>query len=236
MKCDEFETRLNELLDARASMERDEQLVVHAGLCDSCRQQLAALGMIFNEIASRPRPLPDAGVTARVIAEFAAPQVDRSMARRSMPYAFAVAVALLVAAFPVWRMWNDHTLTGDTTVATVAVSPDALVAATDAQNVEELAAEPPIGDLVREVGDRYTNLARETQANYAELALLLPGVRVSQRASRPDADEADLPETKASQGWVNDMADGLKPVTDSTRGAFAFLIEALPTEVSAEKL
>jgi len=236
MKCDEFESRLNELLDARASIERDEQLTAHLGVCEPCRQQLASVGVIVNEIASRPRPLPEADLTARVIAEFTAPQVDRGTTRRSMAYAFAVAVALLVAAFPVWRMWNQDAPTGDAKVATVAASPESLVAETDAQNADELTAEPPIGDLVREVGDRYSNLARETQANYAELALLLPGVRVSHRTTPPDADEADLPPAKASQGWVNDMAEGLKPVTDSTRGAFAFLIEALPTEVPAEKL
>jgi Putative zinc-finger len=244
MKCDEFETRLNELLDARASLEGDEQLRAHAAICESCRQDLATVGMIVSELAHRPRPMPSAGLATRVVAEFTAPQVEHRTVRRVMAYAFAAAAVLLIAAFPAWRWWNDGASASNATLATVDVAPTAKVVVStavvaDEQDADDETSDPPIGDLVREVSDRYKNLARDTQESYAELALLLPGVRAPKRttdAALQENEDAAATEAVTSEGWVNDMANGLKPVTDSTMGAFSFLLEALPTEVPSEKL
>ena len=60
-------------------------------------------------------------------------------------------------------------------------------------------------------------------------------MRAPQRENAPP-DEMAATETVESRGWVNDMAEGLKPVTNSTVGAFSFLLEALPSEASTEKL
>lgn len=240
MKCGDFEARLQQLLDARLPLDGDELLTRHAAECEVCRQDLVAFGTLVGEIVGRPRPLPAADLASRVIADLSAPQVERSVPKRTAWIAFAVAAAVLIAAFPMWRWVSDR---ADENGATVAIAPEASDPATSAaepvaSQPEELQpADPPIGDLVREVGDRYLDLAQETQASYAELALLLPGVRAPEpREDRAAKENVAVTEVAGSRGWVNDMTEGLKPVANSTMGAFSFLLEALPTEVPAEKL
>jgi len=240
MKCGDFEARLQELLDARLSLEGDELLAGHAAECEVCRQELVAFSAVMGEIASRSRPMPTADLAARVLANLSTPQVEHSAPNRTGWLLFAVAAAVLIAAFPMWRWVSDRAENNRATIATAPQAND-LAELSPAPVAEQAAdvqpVDPPIGDLVREVGDRYLDLAQETQANYAELALLLPGVRAPERHDERAADgDVAAAESAGSRGWVNDVTEGLKPVTNSTMGAFSFLLEALPTEVPAQKL
>ena len=47
MRCQEFEDRMNDVLDQRALPERDPLLVRHAGECASCRQLLSGQAALF---------------------------------------------------------------------------------------------------------------------------------------------------------------------------------------------
>jgi len=243
MNCEGFEARLQDLLDRRASIEGDEELSAHAANCESCRRELGLTSVLLEAVAQMPRPEPRPDLVARVLADVAVPQDERSefsrpaMSRLAV-YLFAVAAALLVAAFPVYLLW-----TGDDGAPAIAEVDDATPTtvaegsvAAPGENQEQ--TDPPIGDLAREVGDRYASLVSETQESYAELALLLPGVRPRKAASAdeaaPPTDVSSRPRV-ASRGWVDDMTEGLKPVTTSTAGAFSFLLEALPSEVPGEK-
>lgn len=232
MNCEGFESRLQDLLDRRVSIDGDEELSAHAANCESCRRELGAYTALLEAVAQMPRPEPRPDLVARVLADVAAPHDDRPELRRPalsrmIAYAFAVAAALLVAAFPVYLLWS-----GNDGGQEIADGHQAVPA------MSEERADPPIGDLAREVGDRYTSLVSETQENYAELALLLPGVR-PRKAANTDAAEPQVEATSRprveSRGWVDDMAEGLKPVTTSTAGAFSFLLEALPSEVPGER-
>ncbi|MBX3411428.1 MAG: hypothetical protein KF708_01830 [Pirellulales bacterium] len=239
MKCGEFETRLNDLLDARQPLAGDKQLAAHAAECETCRADLSAYGALAGEIAARPRPLPSADLVSRVMADLATPQVERPADNRTPWVAFALAAALLIAAFPVWSWWSERAEEGGTAVAVLPVEQPAGLADASSpieQASDEQASDLPIGELVRQVGDRYFDLAQETQANYAELALLLPGVRAPREQEPAPSGAVATADARGSRGWVNDMTEGLKPVTNSTVGAFSFLLEALPTEIPAEKL
>ena len=41
-------------------------------------------------------------------------------------------------------------------------------------------------------------------------------------------DDSDLPRGTTGGSWMQELGEGLRPVTDTTAGAFGFLIELLP--------
>lgn len=213
MRCDEFETRLNACLDARRDPESDEQLSLHAQDCECCRQLADAYSLINESLRYSDRPEPSEGLTSAVLAEAASS--DSSLSDQTSTgkwsvwthVALASAAALLVAVM----LPRERTNIASTAPAASAKP------ATDAVAQVHPAATPvlPAGQLAREATARYASLARTTSDSLAgALAFWQP----TAPATTEPKDDAMLTE----------MAAGLRPLADSTTGAFRFLLDVLP--------
>ncbi len=99
MLCDEFEARLNDVLDARQSPEQDLELQRHAHQCTACQAQLHALTCLLDglELSEDP-PLPD-DFAWRIVEQ--ACQNRRPFRPRAVQLAaLAIAATLLLATLP----------------------------------------------------------------------------------------------------------------------------------------
>lgn len=91
MKCDGFETRLNEIFDARGAAGDDPHLAEHARACPACRETLRLYEALLDGLDARVSPDPSE--------DFAAATLNRLAERPRRPRkALAVAAALSVAA------------------------------------------------------------------------------------------------------------------------------------------
>jgi hypothetical protein len=93
MHCQEFEARINALLDARQSPEGDSLLNAHAASCAACLQLLAGQQTLFSGLAEAVIAPPDRDFARRVVAQAVAR--ERAVENRSR---WPVVVALLATA------------------------------------------------------------------------------------------------------------------------------------------
>lgn len=71
MRCDSFETRLNEVLDQRGSPSEDRELRAHAESCAACRDLLVGQQLLFTGLDLAEKPAISSGFTSRVLARLA---------------------------------------------------------------------------------------------------------------------------------------------------------------------
>jgi len=101
MKCEEFESRLQDLLDFRESPNLDDQLAAHAGDCANCRRVLSATNTIFDGLALNDLHEPAASFTEQIVAEVARNELRRlPRAVGAISMLAVVAATLLLAALP----------------------------------------------------------------------------------------------------------------------------------------
>jgi hypothetical protein len=98
MRCDEFEVRLNQVLDRRRSPGGDPQLRDHALECLDCRDQLATLGQLLDGLDLLETPPLGDDFARRVVARVVPPAPIRAQRSSSLPW--AVAAALLLSLLP----------------------------------------------------------------------------------------------------------------------------------------
>lgn len=216
MKCERFESRLDELLDARVAPEDDAALCEHAGLCPSCRTTLATHVQLMQAVSQLPRPSVSDDLAARVLGELRRPVVASREAGRSYTpwYALAVAAALLLAAWPLVALWQSA---GRVEVAQT----DAPSAAVDASADDAPAM--PLDQLLRDASDKYAVLARES----TDVAAAAP--QPLERPVVPTTSEDPAVQALTAVSWVQEVSDGLRPITTSTTGALSFLLQAFHT-------
>lgn len=107
MRCEQFEDRLQLLLDQRRVPERDTQLVAHAQVCPPCRELLSVQAQLFDalELAEVP-DLPEdfardvvAQVKPAVVVE------PPTSGNRMAPILLAIAASLLLGLFSAALIW-----------------------------------------------------------------------------------------------------------------------------------
>ena len=105
MQCENFETRLNLLLDRRQRPEADNRLLAHAQGCEACRDLLAAQEFLFDGTDLLECPPVSEGFAQRVVAGLASPPQPANRlgggGGRWLAYSAAAAALLLVAAIGV---------------------------------------------------------------------------------------------------------------------------------------
>jgi hypothetical protein len=222
MRCDEFEIRLEEILDERLSPWSDPLLKEHCSQCAACRGRAAAYETMLSGLALCEVPLSnDSHFAEHVLAEVNRPTLLRLA--RSHPWTFAAsalaaAALILIVVSLSLRPWNDGSLPGP---ANIVHSPP----------IKQLPAEQPqhsdepqtLDELARAAGDKYMVLVRQTGESVAEVLELVPDLPGSEQFS------TGASTNEASPGWAAEMAQGLEPVTDSTRSAIHSLWLAIPT-------
>jgi hypothetical protein len=107
MQCQEFEDRLQEILDARERAAADHHLAAHAGECERCGQLLAGHEVLLATVSCLPTPSLTAGFSRRVLAAPArevqpAPRLSLSRAWLAVGTLLAAAAAMLMAVSLVW--------------------------------------------------------------------------------------------------------------------------------------
>lgn len=233
MNCESFETRLNEVLDERGAIESDRPLLEHASSCATCRGLLASYAALLEGVDRLERPGLQQGVAERIVEQVRQPSVLRIKLtwQRAAVAGLAAAAALLVAVQwnlspdapnrPAARPVEQSVAQADAPVPQPALEPGAIAPPAGAPAADE----EPLGRLLVEMKTKYADLARETQQSVNDVTLLVPGVTVGRQPEAVDAQPADS--ELRPKGWVNDVADGLSPITESTRGAFNLLLEGL---------
>ena len=69
MNCDDFENRLNDVLDERGQPQADPLLAEHAGECDDCRTRLAGSRVLLRGLAKLSTPPLSRDFAQRVVAQ-----------------------------------------------------------------------------------------------------------------------------------------------------------------------
>ena len=106
MQCDEFEIRVQDILDERGKPEQDALLREHAGNCAQCRNLLSSFAAAIEGLELCAVPSVSRDLSARVLAELQRPQVLRIPARRRRLMLATAAAVLLLAAPLAW--WATH--------------------------------------------------------------------------------------------------------------------------------
>jgi predicted anti-sigma-YlaC factor YlaD len=104
MQCLDFESRLQDVLDARESPQADAAIRTHAAECAECGHLLAAMVAVVENTSAAPVAC-SADVTRRVL------QQMRPVRARVLPLRWAVPLAVaaaLAAVLPVWSLLSGE--------------------------------------------------------------------------------------------------------------------------------
>jgi hypothetical protein len=249
MQCEEFEDRLNLILDERGRPECDAELVLHVEACAECRHVAVLYGALLDGFCALSAPDAPADMAARVLVDVAP---RRSTARGRWVYAaLATAACLLVAIGPLVRRMSpeDSPLAAKTEPASAAVRTAAAVASSapkhrPARSVSLRNQRVLMGSAMHEslpvlaslpilagdqAGDPYGELAKETGSGLAAIVRYVPGVGGARGIIDAESSAAD-PEP----AWAVQVGEGLRPVTDSVTNTLQLLLNALPvTELAS---
>lgn len=203
MHCEDFESRLNDLLDRRVSLASEPELAAHAAGCPSCEALLRDYDGLLAAVATLRPPLPARDLVGGVVADWRATAVRRS--RRHLVTALAMAATLLIAALPALRWWNNqdrHAQPAPT--ATVATAP---------QPEDQ---PPPLVDQARKT---YGPLMAETSESLSTALAALPIVEPA--AGRPAPGEWG---GEADRSITSELA----PVAKSATRSLVALLRVFP--------
>lgn len=128
MRCEEFEQRLNQILDRRQPLRPSGALLEHADACPRCGQTLSGYQRLQKGVASLEPPQLDAEFTQRVVQRIAvSPRTSLGHWRGLV--AMAVAASLLIAVIAGLRHRqgaSDSNPMAGTSAPLFVGSPDAL--------------------------------------------------------------------------------------------------------------
>jgi hypothetical protein len=107
MQCDQFEDRVQLVLDQRQDPEHDPQLRAHADVCPDCRQILGIQAQLLDALDMTEVPELPVEFSRQVVARVQ-PSVDAAptaVSRRIAPILLAVAASLVIGLFSAAVIW-----------------------------------------------------------------------------------------------------------------------------------
>ena len=218
MRCEKFESRLNELLDERLPLSKAADAEEHLRQCSACRDLARAYESVLAGLQQAAIPPEPAGLTRRIVFEARRPSVirpwvflrHRRVAGGAM--AFAAAAALLVAFGLSWLFnsagRHDQALRGDA----------GSLADSDQPRPSDLAADQGAADDGPQSERRPTDIYDTKQID-ATAVSSIPDATASLDVTHLNADE--LMRSLPGADWAQGVADGLEPVTKPTVGAIS---------------
>ena len=242
MQCQEFESRLNDLLDQRLSPEADPPLTSHAQQCGACREVLTLQGLLWRGLkANRPAP-PAHDFSARVVANVQPADAPSPVSRpargrhwlitRGLALTAGAAVMLLGARLIFFRGENQ---------------PANLASPSPRPNVVEPNPAPPTTLAIRSPGAPPRNGPAPTSPVNDPSAAppsLPPGAIASAFPFRLPAEKdyreygqamgefaAHLPQTVEKLEEMDRVTPGIRPI----RSSFSIAIEALLRTIPSGK-
>jgi hypothetical protein len=208
MQCEEFEDRLNAVLDERRRPEWDPALQLHCQMCPDCRHRAEEYRALLEGLDAMTGIEAPRALTPRVLSRL---QPAHRVIRSSTAAAtLAMAASLLIAFLP-WTQWVGR----QANVEKPAPQQLASERVSSGLNWERW---PIVGELptlvATEEPDPYAALARWTGQSMGAAVMQIPGLASS------DETDSNLPvadEDASSQEFM------LKPVTDSVAATFLML-------------
>jgi hypothetical protein len=250
MQCEEFEHRLNAVLDERLLPEWEAELRLHCETCHECREVAAAYGAVLDGFYALSTPKAPTDMAQRVLADL---RPRPAPARRVSLVALALATAagLLIALAPLARFAPRASAPSVSPQVRAQASPRpapgpvASVAARDPaadaailktahaaklplptiMTLPNILPLPVMWPMLASVyqADPYSNLAKETGLGLAALVLYVPGIG----GTKGIIDVADNT-VENEPNWASQMSEGLKPVSQSVSETFNLLWRTLP--------
>lgn len=215
MQCDQFELRLNEILDQGGSIASslslgDSDLQRHVHECAACRSLATALGAVLDGTEQIPPIIAPVDLTSRVLNELHFGKKELATTRSWLPglstlqwASLATAASVLIAASLFFARARQPMGKGTKEVLVhhqVAPKTDASLASADA----------------------YRDLAAQARESLASAMLILPG-DVGVNSGSNEASEPML-----DPQWSQGVTAGFEPLTRSTAGALDSLWRTLP--------
>jgi hypothetical protein len=107
MRCEQFETRLQLLLDQRKVPERDSQLVAHAQRCSDCQEVLSLQSQLFDVLEMAEVPELPKGFAESVVARVVPPVAAHPTLapNRMVSILVALAASLVIGLFSAGVIW-----------------------------------------------------------------------------------------------------------------------------------
>jgi hypothetical protein len=223
MQCEQFESRLHDLLDRRSRPERDDALRAHAFHCPACRQVLDTQELLWDGLEFFEAPEMSSNFASRVLSQYQPPQPANDRVRKVFVAVCAVAAALLVIVIPILRGSNQGSDDGASALELVVIEPsspidmplpDAIDRVDDVQprpiaDENVASTSPPIGqhDGVTSEGVALSPEYPDLFAIWTEQLNLIP------------------PEQMES---VDQISGGLRPIATSFSAAINLLRRTLP--------
>jgi hypothetical protein len=216
--CEEFERRLNALLDERRHVGGDAELSAHACGCPACDRLLRHYEAMLDGIALLDVPQPPAELTARVLARHRTK--SEPPRRRRALVGMALAATLVIAALPAVA-WL-----GSPTGAPIELpAQDSLAAGSrDRQPRAPAQSSATQSALIDQVSETYQPLLAATGDSLISVLDVLP---VASSQSEPGSDKATSGPVR-SEAWERDVVAGLQPVVASASRSVAALFRILP--------
>ncbi|MGD9645901.1 MAG: hypothetical protein AB7U73_09320 [Pirellulales bacterium] len=257
MNSDQFESRLNELLDRRIAPDADPEVMRAAEQFASCRSLMGAYRAVVDGVVAMETPRPPADLADQVMRQWRREKVanrcraaqhrvvKRGTSRQAL---FAAAAALLIASPALGWLWRQASDTDGQPIAATAGKASSAVddhafRATDGTEhgpIAKVASVPMrTPDTVR-VADAGPDAASVATSDASEDSTIKTkpensatrGVDEMASLLGPphDAIDGSLGETPpAAEGaaWVGEVSEGFQPIAESAAGALDFLLEVL---------
>ncbi len=220
MQCEEFEERVNAVLDERRRPQWDAELSLHCEACADCRKMAQTYDHLLDGFYALTAPDAPDDLALRVLVDL---QNERAPRRRftRRTAVMATAAAILVAIGPLLHTTPESQVATTRAPQQVAIQPDAR--ATRAP-LEALPLVPELLSMTSSTkGDPFAGLAKGTGQGLANVMLFVPGVGGGKGIM-------DVPPKKvpSEPSWTEPMSEGLRPITNTVSETFDLLIETWP--------
>ncbi len=209
MQCDDFETRLQSLLDDRQPPERDASLQAHAAWCERCGQLLRTQEGLMRALRSVPVH-PSEDFSRRVIAEA---KVGRASANQRP---WALVPAALVALAASWLIFMSGPTAQNTSSTPISAEPRV------AEQIRPSNSGSELPQLVLSEGA----LSQEEQLDESLVALGSAVQEIFNRFSEAPFDELQS---------VDRITGGFRPIATTLNVAFDALRRTLPGQAPHEQ-
>lgn len=233
MKCEEFEDRLNEVLDRRGRPEWDAELRLHTETCGECRDRATSYGALLRGFYALTTPEVPADLSIRVLDDY---RSRPSLVRRA-----TLATGLFATAAAVWFVLLP--LAKTERPRNVARTPSRPIALESWRSEKlplgwtEMDTLPVVGPVLvsmsddDESTDPYEALAKGTGQGLASVVLYMPkfGGSPGMISGKPN------PPMNGTTRWPEQMSDGLKPVTEVVNETLDILLQVMPASDSARR-
>lgn len=221
MRCENFEARLNDVLDERRSLSSAPELDEHLRQCSACRELARAYEGMLTGLSYEQLPPAPVWLTDRIVNNAAekTPDVKTPVGRPNVLrfpdrlLAFALAASVLIAAGVLWKSHSrERQLTNKMAPRTdVTIAHAAPNQASKKQPRVEVPGTPRAAPAIDDVAANGTENKAPNNREAGAAMGLLPGTDWS-----PRTDWAP-----AGAEWAQEVADGLEPVTRPTVGAIS---------------